>query len=286
MRVSRVPDLYNMSRRAAITGDDSYASRIEVLQYLYARNSSPQQAAEALASISLSTPSELAVHLTLTWTTLIIAAREHPSHQAKLADVLASLALLPDAQKNAQGDPVIVHNMRVWADLPTLAWEFNYEWNGFVVPLHHGPERDATIARFVNTNRFAARLMATHLPAFSCFSLFALWTMRAALETPLVHVRPDQSLDAHVPAAAAWIDVLGPQIYEWDEEFEYGSLIGDGGVGGPLWDGKHGFCRERWGLWRERFGGLAGGEEGLSEDVKAVARKAEEKMRDIEMAAV
>ena len=112
MQASRVPDLYNMSRRAIITGNDSYASRIAVLQDLYAGNSSPQQAAKALAYISLSTPSELAVPLTLTWTTLIIAAREHPSHQAKLTDVLASLALLPNAQ-NAQGDPVTVHGTRV-----------------------------------------------------------------------------------------------------------------------------------------------------------------------------
>lgn len=110
--------------------------------------------------------------------------------------------------------------------------------------------------------------------------------MRAALESPLVHVRPDQSLDSFVPAAAAWIEILGTQVYAWDEEFEYGPLIGDGGVGGPLWDGKHGFCRGRWGLWRGRFGELAGGEGGLSEDVRAAARRAEERMGEIELAAV
>ena len=87
-----------------------------------------------------------------------------------------------------------------------------------------------------------------------------------------------------MPAAAAWISILGPQIYHWDMEFEHGPRVGAPGSGGPLWEnGKHGFCKERWELWRKGFGAIAemGGD--LSENVRASARQAEKTMREIEM---
>jgi len=136
--------------------------------------------------------------------------------------------------------------------------------------------------RFVNANKFAARLMATGEPVFA-FSFFALVTMRTALEIPVAQLRSDQPLDAFLPAAAAWIALLGSEIYGWDEEFEQGPLVGAKGRGGPLWqEGKHGFCEERWNLWRERFGELAEMENAISEEVKGLARQAEERMSQIE----
>jgi hypothetical protein len=41
-------------------------------------------------------------------------------------------------------------------------------------------------------------------------------------------------------------------MYSWDHEFEHSALMAPGS-GGLLWSGKHGFCRERWNLWHERF---------------------------------
>lgn len=108
--------------------------------------------------------------------------------------------------------------------------------------------------------------------------------MRSALETRPAHVSPVDPLDAFVPAAAAWISILGRQIYRWDREFEHGPKVGAPGRGGPLWgDKKHGFCKERWELWRKRFGEIAKMEGNLNEDVRTSARQAEKTMRDIEM---
>lgn len=45
-------------------------------------------------------------------------------------------------------------------------------------------------------------------------------------------------------------------MYSWDHEFEHSPLKAPGG-GGPLWSGKHGFCRERWRFWHERFDELS-----------------------------
>ncbi len=106
--------------------------RDSILQDLYAGNSSPQKAADALASISLSTSSDLEGPLRLTWESIIVAAREKPEHQDKLVDVLATLARLPDA-KDEQGEPLIVFDMRVWSELPILSWKLNYEWNGNIL---------------------------------------------------------------------------------------------------------------------------------------------------------
>lgn len=112
--------------------NDSYDERLSILEDLFAGNSSPQRAADALASISLpisSDPDDLEGPLGLTWECIIVAAREKPEHQDKLVAILATLARRPDA-KNEQGKPLIVHNMRVWSELPTLSWKLNYEWNG------------------------------------------------------------------------------------------------------------------------------------------------------------
>lgn len=64
-------------------------------------------------------------------------------------------------------------------------------------------------------------------------------------------------LEARVSAALAWLEVVGDEIFEWKDEWEYGPYKGDRGGGGPLWNGKHGFCKERFKFWRERFGKIA-----------------------------
>ena len=90
-----------------------------------------------------------------------------------------------------------------------------------------------------------------------------------------------------MPAAAAWISILGPQVYHWDKEFEHGPRVGAPGKGGPLWEnGKHGFCKERWELWRKSFGAIAETGGDLSEDVRSCARQAGKTMKEIEMAPV
>jgi len=130
---------------------------------------------------------------------------------------------------------------------------------------------------FLNISRFLARMEATSIPALS-FRTFVLWTMRTALEFPGTQ-RPDTIL--FVPAAAAWIQIAGAQILHWNNEYPQGQRLGAPGRGGPLWEGKHGFCRERWALWRGRFGDFATASSG-SQEVRKAARQAEERMKEIE----
>ncbi|KAL4908909.1 hypothetical protein BDW74DRAFT_145539 [Aspergillus multicolor] len=178
--------------------------------------------------------------------------------------------------------PLMIHDMQVWQDLPMLGWRLRDAWNMSVRPDSSPKERQKTISDILTTNRFVALLMATEKPIFASFSWFALVTLRNALETPTEQIRPAESLEALIPAAAAWIEILGAKIYRWELEFESGPKVGARGKGGPLWDGKHGFCKERWGLWRKRFGELGKMEPGIPENVKVVAQGAESMMEQIE----
>lgn len=79
---------------------------------------------------------------------------------------------------------------------------------------------------FNTASSLGSACMGHHRGSFlfsSNLSVLALVTMRSAPETLLAH-HINQPLDAFMPAAAAWISTLGPQIYYWDEEFEHGPL--------------------------------------------------------------
>ncbi|RAH73927.1 DUF3632 domain-containing protein [Aspergillus aculeatinus CBS 121060] len=264
--------------------------------YLADNNLSSPEAATTIAATTLSPPASgesLEDNLAHLWRQILDLAAQTPAHQAKLVDLLTALSHLPDAPapraadqaEDAQG-PLTVHDMRVWQDLPMLGWEIRHRWNDSV-PENKGTEgeRAAAIARIVNVNRFVARLVATREPGFRAHAWFALVTLRRALETPWGQMAPEDPLAAWVPAAAAWVEVLGAEIYGWEEEYAAGPGVGARGRGGPLWKGKHGFCRERWGLWRERFGEVAG-MEGEDEGVRSVAREAERRMKGIEAGGV
>ena len=104
--------------------------------------------------------------------------------------------------------------------------------------------------------------------------------MRDALETP-VHQGETQEHDAFLPAAAAWISLLGREIYSWDREISHGDEQGDPGMGGPLWNGQHGPCKERWQLWKTRFEELSQLEQ-LSDELRVIAKGAEAQMNAVE----
>ncbi|TKA77144.1 hypothetical protein B0A55_04116 [Friedmanniomyces simplex] len=150
------------------------------------------------------------------------------------------------------------------------------------IPPQPGPERDQKAWLFLNVNKFTARLMLTLEPVFN-YEMFALWTMRAALETPTEQATFSRECpEVFVPAAAAWILILGPQIYQWDKEFDHGPVVGAPGRGGPLWAGKHGFCVERWSVWRSRFEEMAGSPGVFTAEVRASAGQAATRMRQVE----
>ncbi|KAJ5131441.1 uncharacterized protein N7515_007480 [Penicillium bovifimosum] len=253
--------------------DEMSASRLAILHDLFSDSISAQKAAEHLASISLANEEEPEEGITSLWKLIIKCAYELPQQHDKIVDVLVQLSKLPDA-KTSSGEPILLYEKQVWKDLPTLGWQFRDEWNKNV-DASPPDRRQSTISQIINRDKLVARLMATKEPVFA-YSWFALITLREALETPTEELSPE-SLEALIPAAAAWISILGKEIYEWNEEFD-GAL----GRGGPLWEGRHGFSKERWQLWRKRFGDMARTELAIGDELKTSASEAVSMMQKIE----
>ena len=133
---------------------------------------------------------------------------------------------------------------------------------------------------FLNVNKFAAQLLRTD-EMFMSYDWWALVVMREALEYPDLYNIDRPQPDVLIPTALAWLSISGPQIYTWDKEFLISPTKGDRGRGGPLWSGQHGFCKERWELWKRRFGELSSSTE-LSEDLRKLAGECVAKMKEVE----
>ena len=131
-------------------------------------------------------------------------------------------------------------------------------------------------------NELIARLMLHDLEKFD-YSLHALSTMRNALESPLSESLPPEKhnwLLGYLPAAAKLVETMGPLMRSWD--FEFPPNMGDPkygqpGKGGPLWNGKNGFCKGRWDYWRERFFAISE-ESGLDQQKRTTTQNASEAM--------
>lgn len=252
-----------------------------VLHDLFTGRIHSPEAAIKLGSAALALDGSLEAQLGQLWHLILQIACKNPETQDKLVDLLVDMSHLPGATE--QDKPLVLYDMHVWKDLPLLGWEIRRYWDDFIPPpgSKQPEEREAAISRTVNVNRFVALLVATDEPIFLAYSWYALVTLRIALETPWVHVQADEPLEAWIPAAAAWIEVLGAEIYEWDGDYGSARLAGASGGGGLLWKGRHGFSKERWKLWRERFGETARKED-EPEQVKKVAEEAELMMKEIE----
>jgi hypothetical protein len=126
---------------------------------------------------------------------------------------------------------------------------------------------------WLNLNAFAARLTASQVVDLS---LYAIWTMRDALETPLGEIET-ASRDQTLRAAALWIELCGERLRSLEQVWEVHPTKGDPARGGPLYNGPHGFCGQRWEFWRERFTSL-GEEESLRVETRRVLSDAAGRM--------
>ncbi|KAL4994386.1 hypothetical protein BDV10DRAFT_189055 [Aspergillus recurvatus] len=139
-----------------------------------------------------------------------------------------------------------------------FGWAVREWWDLYasVLPPESTPKkRGEAIAREVNKDRFFGPLVATDEPVFLGYAVNVLDTFREALEAPWMYRHRCEPLEAWIPAAADWIEALGPQTYEWEEEE---CRPGARGRKGPLWSGKNGFSKERWRFWRGSLQRLPG----------------------------
>jgi hypothetical protein len=130
-----------------------------------------------------------------------------------------------------------------------------------------------------NLNFFLALLVGKQL---ADNSLFAIWALRQALETP--HEDDNESTavqkyETYVPAAAVWIFGAFRVLYQKEEDLTpKDKKHGNPARSGELWKGKAEFSHARWNFWADRFAEIGKMEE-LSADTRDVAKDAVESMQ-------
>jgi hypothetical protein len=136
----------------------------------------------------------------------------------------------------------------------------------------HCTHETQRVPRWVNFCRFVARMTRD---SEKNFSLFLLWFAREALEDCSWSHWPHD--DASVLAFEGVVDVCG--VHMWRSDKDYGR-VGKGGDGERKWDGKSGFCKERWLFWEAGLLDIAR-DEARPVSVRDSAQRTATKMKSI-----
>jgi hypothetical protein len=136
----------------------------------------------------------------------------------------------------------------------------------------HCTHETQRVPRWVNFCRFVARMTRD---TEKNFSLFLLWFAREALEDCSWSHWPHD--DASVLAFEGVVDVCG--VHMWRSDKDYGR-VGKGGDGERKWDGKSGFCKERWLFWEAGLLDIAR-DEARPVSVRDSAQRTATKMKSI-----
>ncbi|KAF2681680.1 hypothetical protein K458DRAFT_479244 [Lentithecium fluviatile CBS 122367] len=126
--------------------------------------------------------------------------------------------------------------------------------------------------------------------------VYCIEAMRAVLEDdmnddePHQRSRPGTAIQRYnslVPAAAVWVLVLGKTLYEKKQDLTpvIGAKRPNYAFGGKLYHGPSGFNKERWTLWKKRFGEISQ-MGGLNDETRDLAREAFNEMEQNERPAV
>jgi len=135
-------------------------------------------------------------------------------------------------------DERTVWGLRLFADLPVLGAQLREEWN-------RTPAEGRPVDEWTGLNAFAAGLSVS----VGDYLLLGLWTVATALET---FAEPRD----HVPAAAAWFELAGPQLASATLHGRtYAARLGELASSAGVAEG--GFSVPRWTFWRSRLEALA-----------------------------
>ncbi|KAB2569590.1 hypothetical protein DBV05_g11730 [Lasiodiplodia theobromae] len=132
-------------------------------------------------------------------------------------------------------------------------------------------------SQWKNLNALSARLCQAGIVVRSSDAIIAIAEALEKRPDPRsrAYQARDPLLNFHVPIAADWIIRCAEQLY---------AVVRSGeveGAGCP-WKKRRGIFKERWSFWKEQFVEIAEREEACEEGIKEVARKAAERMDEVE----
>jgi hypothetical protein len=221
------------------------------------------------------------VDLTDLWYSILHAAKRTPVQQAgghkMLVDLMKTLDQESESDRDAQS---VFSKLRGFSMASREALNDSPGSNsGYTQPEVHA---------WTNLQYFFALL--TNNGVFETW-IYCIWEMRTALENVQKDDGPDtaqipgtakQKYDARIPAAATWISGAGRKLYAKEEDLTPSRPNqGNPGKGGELWKGKAELSKERWALWKKRFGEIGNLEE-PSEETRKAAKDAVKAMNAIE----
>lgn len=220
------------------------------------------------------------------WYSVAHAAKRLPwetesDQQEKLLELVKAIKARPNPvspyKKEEIEDswPGALTTTTLWSSLIMIGAAFRETWNDS--PGGGSGLQPPEISAWANVNAFVARMVRDDV---SNFWIYCIWAMRDGLENQ----QDDSMLDALVPAAVAWVMVLGKELYNKEEDLTPKEKNQGNPAMGGYWYGEKeipGFNRKRWGVWKERFG-VIGGLEGVSEETRRLAKMAFEEMERVE----
>ncbi|KAF8196885.1 hypothetical protein K438DRAFT_1825727 [Mycena galopus ATCC 62051] len=208
------------------------------------------------------------------WSAVMYAAKRNPwrnddnDAHGKLIALVAAIQQAPDPPMPANATKALRQNWiwssgTLWSTLLLLGPTTREIWNdAFGAAFGH----ETAIAEWANVNAFMARLTAEKLDDYP---VFAIWAMGYALDENQKNSKGNWR-DATMPAAAAWIDICGRQMYEWREDI----LPEHWSIEDTPWPW--------WPFWKHRFEEISLGGEQAKDETRVIAREAFHKMEEIE----
>ncbi|KAJ4138504.1 hypothetical protein NW768_002339 [Fusarium equiseti] len=235
---------------------------------------SPQDAAQKIAGPCISAieknegDSKIEDELDALWSGILTAAEQTPhDRQDKLVQIVQAIKGLSPASEKAKKIIVWGEEKR-WDELPMFGGKAREQ-----LDIAQEKSDDAC----VNINAFFARITAAGIDDFT---LYAIWTVREALEDPAADEIAQQTSPKLLKAASVWFVYASDTITKATKE-------------GKLFDGKmakpgaslkddaewRGFCQDRWNTWKERLSSLKNAD--IPEDTRTLIKQGIHKMTHI-----
>ncbi|KAK0103853.1 hypothetical protein ONS96_004962 [Cadophora gregata f. sp. sojae] len=136
----------------------------------------------------------------------------------------------------------------------------------------------------INLYSFSAKLTRDSIRDFSTWTIYSFRDILEDEPSPTAPAwwraqatqKGAPRIDARLPVAALWIDIIGEKLLRSDQ------YRGSGAKGVGTWKGKKaGFCLERWRLWKRRFEEISV-DKHVSEKTRGIAKRTWERMGVIE----
>ncbi|KAJ4252419.1 hypothetical protein NW762_011019 [Fusarium torreyae] len=196
------------------------------------------------------------------WSNILTAAQQTPyDQQDKLVDIMHAIKHLSQpAGKKLE----IWGQEQRWEELPLFGAKAREQ-------LDIAQEKAGE--PFVNINGFFARVTAAGV---NDLSLFAIWTLREALEDPSEDKVAEQTSSDLLKAASVWFKYAVKDLAKASKETKQfdGKIAKPGASLSNLKDedGWRGFCEGRWKIWQTRLTSLKDAD--VSPDAKSLVRQA------------